>query len=66
MIKPCNCAKENKDRATLENMRRLAGKMAAMEGRIYVIILKPDGTYTFEPMDVIRSNGEVVEYVHYL
>lgn len=66
MIKPCNCAKENKDRSTLDNMRRLAGKMASMEGRIYVIILKMDGTCTFEPMDAIGSKGEIVEYVHYL
>ena len=62
----CNCAKENKDRSTLENMRRLATMMAKEEGRVYVVICKIDGTYTFEPEDAIATLGKIVEYVHYL
>lgn len=65
-MRPCNCASQNKDMSTLGNMRRLASKMAVMEGRLYAIILKMDGTYTFEPMGAIGSKGNIVEYVHYL
>ena len=66
MKEPCNCSSYNKAMATLENMRRLAAKAARMDGRIYVIILKTDGTYTFEPLDAIGTKGEIKEYVHYL
>ena len=66
MIKPCNCSSQNKARATSENIKRLAIKMSQMEKRIYVIILKKDGTYTFEPIDAIGTEGKVIEYIHYL
>lgn len=66
MIKPCNCASQNKAMATYENIRRLAIKMAASDKRIYVLIRKTDGTFAFEPMNAIESKGKIVEYIHYL
>lgn len=66
MSKPCNCAQQNKERASYENMCRLALKIAKSEERIYVIIKKRDDTYTFEPIDAIGTSGEIVEYIHYL
>jgi hypothetical protein len=66
MIKPCNCASQNRAMATYENIRRLAIKMAASDKRIYVLIRKTDGTFAFEPMNAIESKGKIVEYIHYL
>ena len=66
MIKPCNCASENKAMATYENIRRLAIKRAVSDKRIYVLIRKTDGTFAFEPMNAIESKGKIVEYIHYL
>ncbi|NME12379.1 hypothetical protein HF874_05925 [Parabacteroides distasonis] len=66
MIKPCNCASQNRAMATYENIRRLAIKMAASDKRIYVLIRKMDGTFAFEPMNAIESKGKIVEYIHYL
>ena len=66
MIKPCNCASQNKAMATYENVRRLAIKMAVSDKRIYVLIRKTDGTFAFEPMNAIESKGKIVEYIHYL
>lgn len=66
MIKPCNCASQNRAMATYENIRRLAIKMAASDKRIYVLIRKTDGTFAFEPMKAIESKGKIVEYIHYL
>lgn len=66
MIKPCNCASQNKAMATFDNIRRLAIKMARSDKRIYVIVRKTDGTFSFEPLDAIVSKGDIVEYIHYL
>ena len=66
MIKPCNCASQNRAMATYENIRRLAIKMAVSDKRIYVLIRKTDGTFAFEPMNAIESKGQIVEYIHYL
>lgn len=66
MIKPCNCASQNRAMATYENIRRLAIKMAVSDKRIYVLIRKMDGTFAFEPMNAIESKGKIVEYIHYL
>mgnify|MGYP006888143430 FL=1 len=66
MIKPCNCASQNRAMATYENIRRLAIKMAASDKRIYVLIRKMDGTFAFEPINAIESKGKIVEYIHYL
>jgi hypothetical protein len=66
MIKPCNCASQNRAMATYENIRRLAIKMAVSDKRIYVLIRKADGTFVFEPMNAIESKGKIVEYIHYL
>lgn len=66
MIKPCNCASQNRAMATYENIRRLAIKMAVSDKRIYVLIRKTDGTFVFEPMNAIESKGKIVEYIHYL
>nr|DAL71732.1 MAG TPA: hypothetical protein [Caudoviricetes sp.] len=66
MIKPCNCASQNRAMATYENIRRLAIKIAASDKRIYVLIRKTDGTFAFEPMNAIESKGKIVEYIHYL
>lgn len=63
---PCNCSAQNKAMANLDNIRRLAGKAAKMELRIYAIIRKHDDTYTFEPIDAIGTNGDIIEYMHYL
>lgn len=66
MIKPCNCASQNKAMATFDNIRRLAIKMARSDKRIYVLIRKTDGTFVFEPLDAVMSKGDIVEYIHYL
>lgn len=66
MSKPCNCAQQNKEMSNYENMRRLAFKLAKSEERIYVIIKKKDDTCTFEPIDAIRTDGKILEYIHYL
>lgn len=66
MIKPCNCASQNKAMATYENIRRLAIKMAVSDKRIYVLIRKTDGAFVFEPMNAVESKGKIVEYIHYL
>lgn len=66
MIKPCNCASQNKAMATFDNIRRLAIKMARSDKRVYVLIRKTDGTFVFEPMNAIESNGKIIEYIHYL
>ena len=63
---PCNCSSMNKAMSNRENMRRLAGKAAKIDQRIYVIINKHDDTYTFEPIDAIGTNGDIIEYIHYL
>lgn len=66
MIKPCNCSSRNREMSTYDNIRRLAVKMALSERRIYVIIRKEDGTYVFEPLGYVVSNGDTIEYIHYL
>lgn len=66
MIKPCNCASQNKAMATFDNIRRLAIKMARSDKRVYVLIRKTDGTFVFEPLDAVMSKGDIVEYIHYL
>ncbi|MEQ3097213.1 hypothetical protein [Parabacteroides distasonis] len=66
MIKPCNCASQNKAMATFDNIRRLAIKMARSDKRVYVLIRKTDGTFVFEPLDAVVSKGDIVEYIHYL
>nr|DAV37963.1 MAG TPA: carbohydrate binding domain protein [Caudoviricetes sp.] len=40
--------------------------MAVSDKRIYVLIRKTDGTFTFEPLDAMVSKGDIVEYIHYL
>lgn len=66
MIKPCNCASQNKAMATFDNIRRLAIKMARSDKCVYVLIRKTDGTFVFEPLDAVMSKGDIVEYIHYL
>lgn len=66
MIKPCNCASQNRAMATFDNIRRLAIKMARSDKRVYVLIRKTDGTFVFEPLDAVVSKGDIVEYIHYL
>lgn len=66
MIKPCNCASQNKAMATFDNIRRLAIKMARSDKRVYVLIRKTDGTFVFDPLDAVVSKGDIVEYIHYL
>ena len=66
MNKPCNCSQQNKERSTLDNIRRLAEKIAKSESCIYAIIKREDGTFAFDPAEAVTTKGNVIEFVHYL
>nr|DAJ13099.1 MAG TPA: hypothetical protein [Siphoviridae sp. ctYIp7] len=60
----CGC--ENKKRMeTYERVALLAKKAAVLEGCIYVIYRKSDGTYAFDK-EGSEIDGTIVEYKHYL
>ena len=62
----CGC-EHRKLRSDRDRVSELARKAAVMEGCIYVVYVRSDGTYGFDKyvpgMDV---PGEIVEYRHYL
>lgn len=49
----------------LERIRELAKKAAVLDGCMYVVYQKDDGTYTFDKLGV-EIKGTIVEYRHYL
>lgn len=57
----CGCM--NKELSTVEKMRELAKKAAIMEGKIYIVYQKNDGTYQFQTKG-LPFNGKLVEYVY--
>lgn len=60
-----SCGCEIKHRfSELEYVRSMAKKAARMEGVVYVIYRKNDGTYSFDRLD--GFSGTILEYVHYL
>lgn len=60
----CSC--ENKKRMSdYEHVAMFAKKAAMMEGRVYVIYRKKDGTYAFDRKGT-EIDGIIVEYKHYL
>lgn len=63
----CNCGMYNKNMAEdFNRIYKLAKKAAIMQRQIYLIILKNDGTYTFEPEKGRETAGQVVEYILYM
>lgn len=63
----CNCGRYNRNMAAdFEKTRRLAKIAALAQHEIYLIILKNDGTYTFEPENGRETEGKVVEYILYM
>lgn len=48
-----------------ERVSDLARKAAILDGCVYVVYLKSDGTYAFDK-DGTEIKGTVVEYRHYL
>lgn len=60
----CSC--ENKKKMSdYEHVAMLAKKTAVMEGCVYVIYRKKDGTYAFDK-EGTEIDGTIVEYKHYL
>lgn len=61
-----SCSCDNRKRqGELERVSELAKKAAVMDGCIYVVYLKSDGTYAFDKKGS-EINGIVVEYKYYL
>lgn len=61
-----SCLCDNRKlQSELDRVSELAKKAAVLDGCIYVVYLKPDGTYAFDKKD-IEINGIMVEYKHYL
>lgn len=59
----CDCENMRKS-SELERIRSLARKAAQLNGCIYVIVKRPDGTYCFNAIET-ASGGKIVEYIHY-
>ena len=49
----------------LERSSALAKKAAVLDGCMYVVYQKKDGTYAFDKLGV-EIRGKIVEYRHYL
>ena len=49
----------------LERISDLAKKAAVLDGCMYVVYQKEDGTYAFDRLGV-EIKGKIVEYRHYL
>lgn len=61
-----SCGCENKKvMSERERVSDLARKAAILDGCVYVVYLKSDGTYAFDK-DGTEIKGTVVEYRHYL
>lgn len=60
----CSCD-NRKLLSELDRVSELAKKAAVLDGCIYCVYLKPDGTYAFDKKG-IEINGVVIEYKHYL
>ncbi len=61
-----SCGCENRKRMSdYEHVAMLAKKAAQMEGCVYVVYRKKDGTYSFDK-EGGEIKGTVVEYKHYL
>jgi hypothetical protein len=58
-----SCGCENRRAATIGRMRELAMKAATMEGSIFVLYEKPDGSFGFAK-EGEEFNGEFEEYVY--
>ena len=60
----CSC-EIKKMQSELERVSDLAKKAAILDGCIYVVYQKEDGTYAFDKLGV-EIKGKIVEYRHYL
>lgn len=60
----CGCD-IRKEMGELERVSELARKAAMLDGCIYVVYLKADGTYSFDKLGT-EIKGRIVEYRHYL
>ena len=57
---------ENKKlQSELDRISELAKKAAVLDGCMYVVYQKEDGTYAFDKADS-EINGTIIEYRHYL
>lgn len=60
----CSCD-NRKMQSELDRVSDLARKSAIMDGCVYVVYLKSDGTYAFDKLGQ-EIKGVIVEYRHYL
>lgn len=60
----CGC-EIRKEMGELERVSELARKAAMLDECVYVVYLKPDGTYSFDRIGT-EINGVIVEFRHYL
>lgn len=60
----CGC-EIKKEMGELDRVSELARKAAMLDECIYVVYLKPDGTYSFDKLGT-EIKGAIVEYRHYL
>ena len=60
----CSC-EIKKMQSELERISDLAKKAAVLDGCMYVVYQKEDGTYAFDKLGV-EIKGKIVEYRHYL
>ena len=60
----CDCENKKKQ-SDYERIAGLAKKAAVMEGAVYVVYRRHDGTYAFDREDA-EIKGEIIEFKHYL
>lgn len=60
----CECV-NRKFQSEIERISELAKKAAVLDGCMYVVYQKEDGTYSFDKVGV-EIKGTIVEYKHYL
>lgn len=60
----CMC-ENRKKQSELDRISELAKKAAVLDGCMYVVYQKEDGTYSFDKVGT-EIKGTIVEYRHYL
>lgn len=58
-----SCKQENKRLSTIKRMRELARKSAIMEGCVYVLFEKKNGTFGFAK-EGDKFEGKLEEYIY--
>ena len=58
------CTQVNRHLAGLQRMRELAKKAAKLDGRVFVLYEKQDGTFAF-CSETEKFTGKLIEYIYY-